>query len=86
MKTKIHKEAVIHNENTQKTDWILISILKTSIIKHKISLDIDNVKVGNPNLTKRILERRKRRLETPLPNPLRTEALDKLERYLKLKK
>lgn len=69
LKTKFHEDAVIFNENTKKIDWLLMSIMKKGIIKHKIALDIENVKVGNVNLAKKNTGEDKKKNRDPLTKP-----------------
>lgn len=60
---KPNNDAILFNKKTTKLDWIVISIYKKTLIKLKINLDIENRKVNEERLERKILSKLQKRLE-----------------------
>lgn len=77
-----HEDAIKFNAGNNKMEWIITSIIKRTILDQKIALDIDNRKIGDERLEKKIMRRIKNRLEI-LPLSVRqTITLTKVNEYL----
>lgn len=78
----ITNETILYNEEARGIDWIVLSIYKKTIINLKISLDMDNQKIGDQKLDKKILRKVKKRLENIEHNKDVSRLVEKIERKL----
>lgn len=71
---------ILFNIGNRKMDWTILSIYKKNIINFKISLDIENRKVADENITKKIINKIKRRVSRITADTHTNYILDNIDK------